>query len=57
MDVFQAIQSLVNRAVVQRLIDPEDAVYCRNRLLNLLGLTEYEERDRRIWTFRSCWRF
>lgn len=45
MDVFQAIQSLVNRAVVQRLIDPEDAVYCRNRLLNLLGLTEYEERE------------
>lgn len=45
MDIYQAIASLVTRAVEQRMIEPEDQIYCTNRVVNLLGLTEYEKRE------------
>ncbi len=45
MDIYQAIASLVTRAVEQRMIEPEDQIYCTNRIINLLGLTEYEKRE------------
>lgn len=45
MDIYQAITSLVTRAVEQRMIEPEDQIYCTNRIINLLGLTEYEKRE------------
>ena len=45
MDIYQAIASLVTRAVEQRMIEPEDEIYCKNRIINLLGLTEYIERE------------
>ena len=45
MDIYQAIASLVTRAVEQRMIEPEDEIYCKNRIINLLGLTEYVERE------------
>lgn len=45
MDIYQAIASLVTRAVEQRMIEPEDQIYCMNRVINLLGLTECEKRE------------
>lgn len=45
MDIYQAIASLVTRAVEQRMIEPEDQIYCTNRVINLLGLTEFEKRE------------
>ncbi|WP_043932338.1 UDP-glucose--hexose-1-phosphate uridylyltransferase [Bacillus sp. EB01] len=41
MDVYQALQSLLSRALGAELITAEDEIYSRNQILSLLGLDNF----------------
>lgn len=41
--IYTSIKKLVCYALEAKLIDKEDEIYCTNRLLELLGLDEYED--------------
>ncbi|PLT31047.1 UDP-glucose--hexose-1-phosphate uridylyltransferase [Peribacillus deserti] len=43
MTIYQSIQSLLNYGVQQGLLESEDVVYSRNRILDILGLDDWEE--------------
>jgi UDPglucose--hexose-1-phosphate uridylyltransferase len=44
MDVYEAIQELVIKAVAIELIDAQDEIYARNQIMQLLGLSEFSAR-------------
>ena len=41
--IYNSIKNLVEYAVAAELITTEDKIYCTNRLLEILGLDEYDE--------------
>jgi UDPglucose--hexose-1-phosphate uridylyltransferase len=41
--MHELIQQLVAQAIKKRLIDPEDAIYARNRILARIGQADFEE--------------
>lgn len=43
MDIFSAIQTLVNRAIECNLIDKVDEVYAKNQIMDILGLKSFPE--------------
>lgn len=43
MKIYQAIHSLLQYGVQQRLLEKEDVTYSRNRILYVLGLDDWEE--------------
>ena len=55
MNVSRAVRDLVDYGLYCGLMQKDDAVYCRNRMLWLLGLDEYEdsEEDRLCFTEES----
>ncbi len=55
MNVSRAVRDLVDYGLYCGLMQKDDAIYCRNRMLWLLGLDEYEdsEEDRLCFTEES----
>jgi UDPglucose--hexose-1-phosphate uridylyltransferase len=45
MDIYREIKRLLNYGLEKNLIETEDEIYVRNKILNILGLYEYEERE------------
>lgn len=45
MDIFSAVNSLVRYAIKENLIEKEDEIFARNRILETLGLDSYEESE------------
>lgn len=43
INIYLEIEKLITFAIDTKLIEKEDSIYCRNRLLGLLKLDEYEE--------------
>ncbi|MBM7690864.1 UDPglucose--hexose-1-phosphate uridylyltransferase [Peribacillus deserti] len=43
MTIYQSIQSLLNYGVQQGLLEKEDLIYSRNRIMEVLGLDEWED--------------
>ena len=41
MMIYQAIQQLIDRAIKIQLIEQEDAIYTRNKILALLRLDDF----------------
>ena len=42
MDIFHEINALVSYAVGRELVEAEDSIFCRNRILEKLGLDSFE---------------
>jgi UDPglucose--hexose-1-phosphate uridylyltransferase len=41
MDVYQAIQALLNNALAMDMISPQDEIYARNQIMSLLDLNDF----------------
>lgn len=45
MDIYREIKRLINYGLQKNLIEIEDEIYIRNKILNILGLNEYKEKE------------
>lgn len=43
MNVYTALEQLVQHAITLEMIQPEDEIYARNQVMSLLGLTDFPE--------------
>ncbi|MDM5358204.1 UDP-glucose--hexose-1-phosphate uridylyltransferase [Peribacillus sp. ACCC06369] len=43
MNIYQLIQELINKGLEKKLIEPEDELYVRNRILSLLNMDNFIE--------------